>query len=176
MQYCFFGRATIAHGHAVRSRKPCPILCLFRWLKSSFNLERSFTPYTSCTERMEFDFILMNGDISPLTSLYESIFFKSGSRPFHIVMQQVRIKTIPYCNAAREKSWLKNFASGEWFFNMFLTWWSRWFGKIYIGCQVGWRKTIWYFEEKKVISETIFYPRAILGLVLHIYSPYLSLG
>ena len=52
----------------------------------TLNLERSFTPYTSCTEKTEFDFILINDDILPLNSLYEPIFYKSGSRSFHILM------------------------------------------------------------------------------------------
>ena len=52
----------------------------------SVNLERRFTPYTSCTENTEFDFVLMN------------IKFFIG-----IYILQVRIKTIPYFNVARKK-------------------------------------------------------------------------
>ena len=37
---------------------------------------------------MGFNFILINGDILLLNSLYESMFWKSGSRPFNILMQQ----------------------------------------------------------------------------------------
>ena len=60
---------------------------LARWLKLGLNLKRSFTSYTLWTEKMEFDFTLINGDILLLNSLYESIFWKSRLRPFHVLMQ-----------------------------------------------------------------------------------------
>ena len=68
--------------------KPRQTLCLFRWLKLSLNLERSFTSYTSCTEKTKFDFILINSKISPFNYFHECVFCKSGSRTFHISMQQ----------------------------------------------------------------------------------------
>ena len=81
----------------VPSAKPCRTVCSFRWLKLSLNLERSFTSYTSWAEKMDFDFILINGDILLWNSLYESIFCNSGSRPSHILMQQGKMMTEKLC-------------------------------------------------------------------------------
>ena len=77
-----------SHLKLVPSLKPWQSLCSFRWLKLSLNLDRSFITYALFTEKTEFDFILINGDILTLDSLHESIFCKSGSRPFHNLMQQ----------------------------------------------------------------------------------------
>ena len=81
----------------VPSLKPCRTVCLFRWLKLSLNLETCFTSYTSWVDKMDFDFILINGDILLRNSLYESIFCTSGSRPSHILMQQGKIMTEKLC-------------------------------------------------------------------------------
>ena len=97
-------------------------------MKLSINLERSFTPYTSWTEKMEFDSILINGDILLLNSLHESIFCKSGS--------------------------LKKCSAAYWFFKVSLSLWSSVVapltvtGKIFVGFQVGWRKAVYYFFKK----------------------------
>ena len=42
---------------------------------------------------MEFDFISTNSDILPLNSSYKFMICKLGSRPFHILMQQGKMKT-----------------------------------------------------------------------------------
>ena len=76
-----------------------------------------------------------------MLSVYESIFCKSGARPFHVLMQQGK------CD-----DW-KNFGSADWFFKMSLTGWSSVVtpitGKIYVGCQIGWGNDVYYFAEQK---------------------------
>ena len=57
-------------------------------LKLSLNVERSFTPYTLETEKMEVDFISINGNVLLLSFLFECKFCKSESRPVHILIQQ----------------------------------------------------------------------------------------
>ena len=68
-----------------------------------------------------------------------------------IYILQVKIKTIPYFSA-REKWWLNNFGSADCVFKMYFTWWSSvvalLIGKIYVSCQVGYKKVVYCFDEK----------------------------
>ena len=70
-----------------------------------------------------------------------------------IYILQVRSRTIPYFNVVRKKWRRKNFGPADWFFKVFLSGWSSvaapLTGKIYSGCQVGWRKAVYYFLKKK---------------------------
>ena len=65
----------LSHIQLVPSLKPWPTSCSFRSLKLSHNLERSFTPHTLCTEKTEFNFIFIKGNILPLISLNKWPYF-----------------------------------------------------------------------------------------------------
>ena len=70
-----------------------------------------------------------------------------------ICIFQVRIKNIPYFNAVKKNWWLKNLQFCRLFLQDVLSWWSSVvapvIGKIYVVCQVGWRKAVYYFVGKK---------------------------
>lgn len=65
---------------------------------------------------------------------------------------QDKIKTIPYFKTTKKNWWQKNFGFADWFFDMSLTRSSSVLvpltSKFFVGCQVGWRKVVYYFVEK----------------------------